>query len=392
MYDMISKQYGSVAVCVLNGEGKEKVIEGNLEDTIRDGIVVIGDDYLSLSDIVNLRVPSGAAQTKESAPSPQPAPERSSKIALKVESATAASTAPTEHFPMPSKKNMVGAASAQNMEQRQDIQKGTLNNAQNPPPSVQAVSLPNLPHLPDFHFDASGCFQELKEMFNLCHKTALSKYNAVLQSLQSAQKTNSIGDKYHKLRRELLCLWEDNLTGSNAPNGVSSEDFQSCYYLLGVVALCAKDWDYGIEPLVRAKKYRLAAYAARKAEKQDLWEVLLFCSAFSKEDPGVISKELADACFQRCDITPANELLNAYQESASVSGILEDFIRYVSVKADFPMESTPSSGAYERAKQMLSGFPSQWREKTGSDSIIGLWNEYKSYSYPRCLGENPEQQ
>ena len=122
-----------------------------------------------------------------------------------------------------------------------------------------------LPILPEFHFDASVCFTELRAQLKLCgNKTVKNALGGVLDSLQNAVKTNGISDKYKELRGKVLRVWDEALIASGLWESSREADFQSAYFLLGVLALCAKDYSYALEPLVRAGKYQLAAWAAER--------------------------------------------------------------------------------------------------------------------------------
>ena len=226
-------------------------------------------------------------------------------------------------------------------------------------------------------FSASEAISDLRKQLKACENSVLKKaMGGILDSLNTAVKNKEISYKYHNLRSRVLRIWDDCQ---------SEPDYKIFYFALGTLAVIAGDYEYSLEPMVRAHKYTLAAYAAEKGNLTESAQVLSLCALLSGENPN-IDQSIAEICTARKDPDVLETLLDlnkndpdrceciascAYALFTASGGML---------RSDLPLHCS----AYDAAKQLLSSIPDGWR---GRETAVSYWKEFQSYSYPKTSAE-----
>lgn len=201
--------------------------------------------------------------------------------------------------------------------------------------------------------------------------TIANGLTAVISSLRDAIKNKAIVYKYHDLKRKTLDLQNQCKTES---------DYRYSNLMLGVLAICAKDYAQAPEPLVRAGKYAMAAYAASCDGNIEQQEVLGMCSLMAKEADTVIDQYVVDTCAKRKDIWPLVYLMEQNAGDNLSEEQIASCLLHIFQKSGFPAVSIPSChDAGTAAQILLKSFPESWREKT---VLMNIWNTYSSCQKP----------
>ena len=214
---------------------------------------------------------------------------------------------------------------------------------------------------------------EIKEKIRLLNNQSLKQsMGGILDSLASAIKNNQVSYKYHNLRAKLLReCWEQCCIDI---------EYQSLYYFVGALAVISADYQYALEPLVRAKDYKLAAYAASSAKDTESAQTFTICALMNGE--GIeIDQYISSIFVQKLDVPTLKELLEksknnqiecekyctiAYNMFLASNGILKTDI-------------TPYMSAYSAAIELMNSIPATLVK---AKPIIDYWRIFSSYNYP----------
>lgn len=210
----------------------------------------------------------------------------------------------------------------------------------------------------------------LKKTSNMVIKNAI---NGVFDSLNVAIKSNSIAYKYHDLRARIHQLWDK--CGTDA-------DYDIFYLSLGILSIAARDYEYSLEPLIRAKKYALAAYVASIGGFSDFSKILTFCSLLSKETTDV-NQYISEICIANKDVEALKRLLLIYRENNDICEKIAScaFMLFNASGSKLTCDITPYFSAYDSAYQILGEIPNDWKNNS---IILECWDEYEQYVYPRA--------
>ena len=196
--------------------------------------------------------------------------------------------------------------------------------------------------------------------------------HGILDSLHDAIKATALAYKYHDLRFRLLQLW-------NTCN--CSQDYEVFYLALGVLSIEAKDYSYSLEPLVRAKKYTLAAYAASMGQYSQDAEIYTICAVLNRESGAVINQYTSEICINRQDPEILAVLLEQNQEDPQICEYIASsaYAMYQESKGRLSADITPYFSASQAARALLEAVPADWKK----DSLIKKrWDEFSQYAYP----------
>ena len=147
------------------------------------------------------------------------------------------------------------------------------------------------------------------------------------------------------------------------------------------MAVAAQDYDYALEPLTRAKKYELAAYAAELALKDNYAEVFKICALLSG-DCSEITQDVAEICVKRKDVEILLQLLEMNSDNdAACEKIFTCAVELFKASGGSLTENIArDETAYVATKKILALVPDGWKN---SSTILQRWDEYSSYSYPK---------
>ena len=233
-----------------------------------------------------------------------------------------------------------------------------------------------------YNFVVKDWLEKIRELKQNIYDQKLKRdVNNILASMKTAVKNRDVAYKYHDLRAKILSTWDDCDVDS---------DYEVFYLMLGVLSVAAKEYAYSFEPLIRAREYSPAAFAAAAAGKNDYAEIFLFCALLSGQEK-IISRQVAMVCANKKDIALVEEILNLNRDD-------EDFCEQVAACAKFMLEFSrvelktdidADLSAYETAKKFLDAFPENLKRDSG---ILDYWHEYQSYEFPapKIVSELPE--
>lgn len=230
-----------------------------------------------------------------------------------------------------------------------------------------------LPPAQPYNFVVRDWLEQLKRDIGSIGNSALkNKLTGAYDSFDSAVKNNDLAPRYHDLRARILIQW----------NNCGAENEYAFWYLfVGVLAVVAKDYAYAMEPLIRAKQYSLAAYAAASAHKTEEAEVFTVCSLLSGETND-INRYIAEICKSRHDVEVLSTLLESNKDNDDACERVAACAYSVFLESGGKLKSDiePYKSAYETAKQLLDSVPEDMK-KPGA--ILKYWNEYRRYTYPK---------
>ncbi len=240
----------------------------------------------------------------------------------------------------------------------------------------------NLAPAAPYNFIAKDWLEKIRDVKqNIFDQKLKRDVNNILASMKTAVKNRDIAYKYHDLRAKILSIWNDCDVDS---------DYETFYLMLGVLAVCAKEYANSFEPLIRAREYSLAAFAASAAAKYDFAEIFLFCSLLSGREK-TISRQVAMVCAEKRDVALLEEILDANRDD-------EDFCEQVAAcaklmfdvaRVDIDLDIDENLSAYDTAKKFFDAFPENLRRDSG---ILNYWREYQSYTFPepKIVSEAPD--
>ncbi len=177
------------------------------------------------------------------------------------------------------------------------------------PAGVQILKPPvKLEPAPPFEFNVKQWLVSLRNLVKqFDDATFKSNASSIIAAFEAAVKTNNLGYKYHDVRAKILAMWNDC---------EPEVEYEFFYQALGVLAVAAQDYDYALEPLTRAKKYELAAYAAELALKENYPDIFKIC-ALLNDELSDITQDVAKICVKRRDADvlqrPIYQIHNSYQ-------------------------------------------------------------------------------
>lgn len=257
---------------------------------------------------------------------------------------------------------------------QEPILEQTTNNAENKTKNTHHFSrqLVQLEHSQPFSITAKECIEKAKERIK-CSDTMVVKriLGGIVDSLSFAIKNNEVRQKYHNLRAKIISVQDECR---------SKKDFEAYCYLLGSVSFIAEDYEYSIEPLVRANEYMFAAYSASLGQILDTSNVLTLCALLSGECTE-INKHISDICVARMEIETIDELLQVYKDDASICERLASCAMnmFSASGSTLTVDVTPYFSAYNAAKQLLNDIPTDLQRMRSSTS---WFKEFSAYSFP----------
>lgn len=223
-----------------------------------------------------------------------------------------------------------------------------------------------------YKFDAFSEVNTIKKLVKASSNPVIKKVvGGVIDSLCVAIKNKEVQNKYHNLRAKIIPLWDSCET---------SIDFDVFYNLLGVMAVVAEDFEYALEPLVRAHKYTLAAYAATTGKLTESAHMLSLCALFSGEYNS-IDQYISEICVARKDPDALIMLLARHKADTAICEQIAAcaYFMFTESNGKLKRDITPYDSAYEAASQLLYAIPDNWK---CFRSATSYWEEYQSYSYP----------
>lgn len=233
----------------------------------------------------------------------------------------------------------------------------------------QMVTL--LPAQP-YNFTAEEWLDQFKKMLKVSDNLRIKKMmNGILDSLKAAIKNGQVAYKYHNLRAKIHQMWEFCAVEA---------DYTLFYLALGVLAIIAKDYLYALEPLTRARKYSLAAYAAAAGHLTDSARIFSLCALLSKEKTE-INQYISGACISQQDVEVLRKLLSVYQDDSASCEKLAScaFMLFAASGGRLEADITPYDTASAAAEKFLKAVPQSW---TKSSIVLKSWEEFRQYSYP----------
>lgn len=241
----------------------------------------------------------------------------------------------------------------------------------------QMVNLkPGQPYL----LNAEECIncikEELKESENGKFKNEI---NSIISSFSSALNVREIKYKYHNLRARVMNTWD---------MCEKSSEYHVFYFLLGVMAIAASDYDYSYEPLVRARKFMLASYAASKGKKPESEQVFSLCAVLSGESCD-INQFISEACILRRDADTLKKLLEMYRNDPEQCEKIAScaYMMFLASKGRLKENITPYLSAYETAEKLFGALPENWKS---TKTAVSYWNEFNEYHYPISSAKEEE--
>ena len=247
--------------------------------------------------------------------------------------------------------------------------------------SIARKTVELLPAAP-YNFVARDWLEKIRDLKQDIFDQKLKRdVNNILASMKTAVKNRDVAYKYHDLRAKILSIWDDCDVDA---------DYEVFYLMLGVLAVAAKEFNNAFEPLVRAREYSLAGFAASAAARHDCAEIFVFCALLSGQEKN-ISRQVAMVCADKRDVKLVEEILNANRDD-------EDFCEQVAAcaklmlevaRADVALTIDENLDAYSAAKKFLDAYPDNLKRDSG---ILNYWREYQSYTFPapKVVSEVPD--
>ena len=229
-----------------------------------------------------------------------------------------------------------------------------------------------LPSQKPYSYSQINCIENAKYLLKEAQCLELKRLlGGVIDSLSYALKNNEIPSKYHNLRAKLLFTKEECY---------SESDFRAFYYTLGILAYIASDYEYSLEPFVRAGAFSLAAYSASLGNISESAHVFSLCSLLSKESED-ISQYTAEICVMEREVGALRKLLEDNKHKPEVCERLASCAMMVFFASGGRLNTVVSSSlsAYDTANLFLDSVPDNWEK---SRSILSWWEEFSKYSYP----------
>ena len=238
--------------------------------------------------------------------------------------------------------------------------------------SISRKMIP-LPTAQPFRFSADTVISEIKTSVRQSESREFKNtIGGVLDSLQQAIRGRQIAYKYHDLRARVLASWD--LCGEDT-------DYQIFYLTLGLLSLTAGDCEYALEPLVRARRYTLAAYAAEAGRMTGEAQMYSVCALLGGEKKE-LDQYLSEICVNRRDAEVLERLLKENREDAALCDQIAScaYMLFTDTGEKLTEDITPYTSAYDSARLLLAAVPASAR---CSDSIAADWETFQGYTYPR---------
>ena len=227
-----------------------------------------------------------------------------------------------------------------------------------------------------YHFDAQVWIDRIRMMVKKSDNVPLKQnIHAILDSLISSIKDRSMGYKYHNLRAKLHMQWE--ICNSDI-------DYEIFYLLMGVLAVCAEDYAYALEPLVRAGRYTLAAYSASMDQNSGDAGIFSVCALLAEEPGAVFNQFISEICIDRHDSDVLELLLRQNQNNIDICESIASCAYYMYQQSNGKLASdiTPYFSAVQAATALLKAIPVGWKKES---EIKKRWAEFQQYHYPEVV-------
>ena len=233
-----------------------------------------------------------------------------------------------------------------------------------------------------YEFVARDWLEKIRDLKqNIFDQKLKRDVNNILASMKTAVKNRDVAYKYHDLRAKILTLWDDCDVDA---------DYEIFYLMLGVLAVAAKEYANAFEPLIRAREYSLAGFAATAAARHDFAEIFVFCALLAGQEK-TISRQVALVCADKHDTALLDEILEANrndeafcEQVAACAKLMLEVSR-----ADVTLNIDENLSAYDTAKKFLDAYPDELKRDSG---ILNYWREYQSYTFPapKVVAETPD--
>lgn len=233
-----------------------------------------------------------------------------------------------------------------------------------------------------YNFVAREWLEKIRDLKqNIFDQKLKRDVNNILASMKTAVKNRDVAYKYHDLRAKILGIWDDCDVEA---------DYEIFYLMLGVLAVTAKEYANSYEPLIRAREYSLAGFAATAAARHDFAEIFVFCALLSGQEK-TISRQVALVCAEKHDVVLLDEILESNRDDetfceqvAACAKLMLDVAR-----VDVKLNVEENLSAYEAAKKLLDAYPENLKRDSG---ILNYWHEYQSYTFPepKVVAETPD--
>ncbi len=213
-----------------------------------------------------------------------------------------------------------------------------------------------------FIFDIYEEFNEVKYIVNESEDDYIvSKFNSIFDSITNSIKSNSIKSKSHNLKAKILTLSEDCPT---------HELHRAIDILLGLLHISAEEYEEAIYPLLRAKKFLLAAYSSEKINKKNQADVYKLYAYLSKEIS--INTEFTNICIRNKDVSAIHGLLNIAEPDDILS-----CLRLIYSRCNLQIPEFHDTDIKHQIQTMLEILTNDW----GISSIIEEFNTVNNFNY-----------
>ncbi|MCD7856566.1 MAG: hypothetical protein LUG55_01970, partial [Clostridiales bacterium] len=230
-----------------------------------------------------------------------------------------------------------------------------------------------LPVASSFPFSVADGLSLLQTLFRQLNNTVFkSGVNGIMDSLSYAIKTHSMQEKYHNLKARTLAQWD---------NCSEKREYDFFYLLLAYLSIFAEDYAKALEPLVRVRKFSLAAYIASSAKDPQSAELFSLCALLAREDGAEITQYTSEICVKRKDSNVLLELLKVYHDNREacerITACAYNLFR--SCGGTLKQDITPYDDGYQAATKILEALPTTCKNKS---EILEKWKKFDLYSFP----------
>lgn len=220
------------------------------------------------------------------------------------------------------------------------------------------------------YFSLDTTIMDIRELANNLRNEPVKNVILDILNFFVVYRTNT-KVKYFELKNKLSDIWIECS---------SDDDYQILYYTFGILALLAGEYKAAREPLVRAKKYSIAAYAADMGNLKIDGQILLVCALLNGEY-NYIDKHIASILINRNDIAVFRYLLENNRENLKICEDIYTCIYtiFVATHKTVKTDITDDYTSYEAAKLLLNMFPN---EMYSTSDYLKVWDMFCKYDYP----------
>lgn len=264
---------------------------------------------------------------------------------------------------------------------KQDYNKSELDKQQASNEQLLSRKMISLPE-EEYTYNYDNIVDSIRKYADfVCNLELKRSINGVIDSLNAAKRTNELGYKYHNIRARIINLWD---------NCLNDEECIALYNLLGIVSLAADKYGESVEPLVRAHKYALAAFAAGKCQNSEAEHILSVC-AMLNEEKTVIDSRTAELCVRYRDVTSVEKLLELFRDQEDNCERIASCCQMMLQEAGGKLlsEVTAQHSAIETAERFLKSIPTGWASKK---SAWSYWTVFQEYHYLRGAATKVEEE